>query len=246
MSSLLTIPIPPVKLARKAWLRLFGLLLLALTAAVALAFYGYQLYKLKNALSTYQSAAAQFHVRTEAIHRLSSMEAAFNRYLLDGNSANVGLMQSDQRRIEQLAQQDAGAQHDQLLQNIVAVEQKWSGQTVQLMIEERRKLAAGQGLPEDFLNKYRSANQDLQTINFEIAADNDQRQAQQALQQAEDQLRWTWLPIPLAGLLAIGIVWLTIHATKGVHHLKQAAENEGEEEEDDDGEEPHEQGEKAK
>ena len=142
-------------------------------------------------------------------------------------------MQSDQRRIEQLAQQDAGAQHDQLLQNIVATEQKWYGQAAPV-IEERKKLAAGQGLPEDFLAKYRAANSDLQTINFEIAADNDLRQAQQALQQAVDQLRWIWLPIPLAALLAIGIVWLTIHATKSVHHLKQAAESDDDDDEDDD------------
>jgi hypothetical protein len=236
MSSLLMIPIPPVKLARKAWVRLFGLLLLALLGAVALGFYGYELYRLNSALTTYQGAAAQFHARTEAIHRLSSMEAAFNRYLLDGNSANLGLLQSDQRRIEQLVQQDANTQHDQLLQNLRAAEQKWWGQAGPI-IEERKKMAAGQGLPEDFLAKYRAANQDLQTINFEIAADNDQRQAQQALQQAEDQLRWTWLPIPLAALLAIGIIWLTIHATKSVHHLKQAAENEGDEEEED-GKEP--------
>lgn len=214
-------------------MRLFGLLLLALLGAAALALYGYDLYHLRSAVTTYQAAASQFHTRTEAIHRLSSMEAALNRYVLDGNSANLGLMQSDQRRIEQLAQQDAAAQHDQLLQNIVATEQKWSGQTAQPVIEERKKVAPGQGLPEDFLSKYRAANQDLQTLNFEIAADNDQRQAQQALQQAVDQLRLTWLPIPLAVLLAIGTVWLTFHATRGVHHLKQAAENPGEEEEGD-------------
>jgi hypothetical protein len=231
MSSMF-IPIPPVKLARRAWLRLTGLLVLALAAAFALGFYGYELYKLHAAVEAYESAAAQFHVRTEAIHHLSSMEVAFNHYLLDGNSANLGLLQSDQRRIEQLAQQDAAAQHDQLLQNIVAAEQKWSGQTAPV-VEERKKLAAGQGLPEDFLAKYRAASQDLQAINFEIAADNDQRQAQQALQQAMEQLRWIWLPIPLAGLLAIGTVWLTFHATKSVHHLKQAAESEGEEDEED-------------
>jgi hypothetical protein len=230
------IPIPPVKLARKAWLRLFGLLLLALLGAVALALYGYDLYRLREAVTAYQAAATQFHVRTEAIHRLSGMEGAFNRYLLDGNSANLGLMQSDQRRLEQLAQQDAAAQHDQLLQNIVAAEQKWSGQTAPV-IEERKKLAAGQGLPEDFLAKYRAAGQNLETINFEIAADNDQRQAQQALQQADSQLRWTWLPIPLAVLLAIGIIWLTIHVTRGVHHLRQAAESDDEDDEEaaDDG-----------
>ena len=123
MSSMF-IPIPPVKLARRAWLRLTGLLVLALAAAFALGFYGYELYKLHAAVEAYESAAAQFHVRTEAIHHLSSMEVAFNHYLLDGNSANLGLLQSDQRRIEQLAQQDAAAQHDQLLQNIVAAEQK--------------------------------------------------------------------------------------------------------------------------
>ncbi|HEY7405673.1 MAG TPA: hypothetical protein VIB39_19265 [Candidatus Angelobacter sp.] len=233
MSSELFIPVPPVKLARKAWVRLFGLLLLALLGAVALALYGYDLYHLRAAVTAYQAAAAQFHTRTEAIHRLSSMEGAFNRYLLDGNSANLGLMQSDQRRIEQLAQQDASAQQDQLLQKMVAAEQKWSTQTVPV-IEERKKLTAGQGLPEDFLSRYRAASQDLGTINFEIAADNDQRQAQQALQQAVDQLRWTWLPIPLAGLLAIGIIWLTIHATRSVHHLKQAAESEDDEDEDED------------
>ena len=232
MSSLLMIPIPPVKLARRAWMRLFGLLVLALLGAVALGFYGYELHRLQTALSVYQNAEAQFHARTEAIHRLSSMEAAFNRYLLDGNSANLGLMQSDQRRIEQLAQQDSNAQTDRLLQNIVATEQKWWAQ-VAPVIEARKALAAGQGLPEDFLAKYRAASQDLQTINFEIAADNDLRGAQQGLQLAEDQLRWTWLPIPLAVLLAIGIVWLTFHATRSVHHLKQAAENESEEEEDD-------------
>lgn len=232
MSSLLTIPIPPVKLARRAWVRLFGLLVLALLGAVALGFYGYELYRLHAALTTYQTAAAQFHARTEAIHRLSSMEASFTRYLLDGNSANLGLLQSDQRRIEQLAQQDASAQHDQLLQNIVATEQKWWAQAAPV-IEERKKLAAGQGLPEDFLSKYRAASQDLQTINFEIAADNDQRQAQQGLQQAVDQLHWTWLPIPLAALLAIGIIWLTIHATKSVHHLKQAAESDDDEDDED-------------
>src|SRR5262249_36155766 len=232
MSSLLMIPIPPVKLARRAWIRLFGLLVLALLGAVALGYYGYELYRLHEALTTYQAAAAQFHTRTEAIHRLSSMEAAFNRYLLDGNSANLGLLQSDQRRIEQLAQQDANAQQDRLLQNIVATEQKWWGQ-VAPVVETRKALAAGQGLPEDFLAKYRAASQDLQTINFEIAADNDLRLAQQGLQQAQDQLRWTWVPIPLAALLAIGIVWLTFHATKSVHHLKQAAENEDADEEDD-------------
>jgi len=233
MSSLLMIPMSPGKLARRAWIRIVGLLLLALAGAVALAFYGYELNRLNAALTTYQSAAAQFHVRTEAIHRLSDMEAAFNRYLLDGNSANLGLLQSDKQRIEQIAQQDGEAQHDQLLQNVVSTEQKWYTQTTQPMIEERKKLTAGQGLPEDFLAKYRSSGQDLQVINFEITAENAHRQAQQELRDAQLAFRWTWLPYPLAGLLLIGVIWLVFHAIKSVSHLKQIAENPSEEEDAD-------------
>jgi hypothetical protein len=231
MSSTLIIPVPPAKLARAAWLRVMGVLLLGLLAAVALAFYGYELYRLNGALSRYQQAMLQHQMRTEAINRLSEMDVSFNRYLLDGNSANTGLIQADKERVEQLAQANADAQNDHLLQGLVAAEQKWYGQAVQPLIEERRKLAAGQGLPEDFLAKYRAAPQDLQIVNLEIATENAHREALQALQGTEDQLRWRWLPFPLAGLAIIGIIWLAIGAIKTVSHLKQAAENP--EEEDD-------------
>ncbi len=117
----------------------------------------------------------------------------------------------------------------------MAAEQKWYGQAVQPLIEERRKLAAGQGLPEDFLAKYRAAPQDLQIVNSEIATENAHREALQALQQTQDQLRWRWLPFPLAGLAIIGMLWLAIGAMKNVSYLKQAAENP---EEEDDGPEP--------
>ncbi|MGZ7091306.1 MAG: hypothetical protein ACXVKH_17710, partial [Candidatus Angelobacter sp.] len=118
-------------------------------------------------------------------------------------------------------------------------QQKWYGQAVQPLIEERRKLAAGQGLPEDFLAKYRAAPQDLQLVNLEINAEDAYHQAQQTLQQTENQLRWLWLPYPLAGLLVIGVLALGISAMKSVKHLKQAAESVGDEEEDDK-EPPHE------
>ena len=98
------IPISTIKLARKAWLRVAGMLLLALLGATALGFYGYQIHRLDAALNSYKDAAQLYQVRTEAIHRLSDMETAFNRYLLDGNSANLGLIQADKQRIEQLAQ----------------------------------------------------------------------------------------------------------------------------------------------
>jgi hypothetical protein len=235
MSSTLIIPVPPAKLARAAWLRVIGVLLLGLLAAAALGFYGYELYRLNGALSSYQQAMLQQQTRTEAINRLSEMDVSFNRYLLDGNSANTGLIQADKLRIEQLAQSNADAQNDKLLQGLVAAEQKWYTQAVQPLIEERRKLAAGQGLPEDFLAKYRAAPQDLQIVNFEIATENAHREALQALQQTEDQLRWRWLPFPLAGLAALGMIWLAIGGMKNVSYLKQAAENP---EEEDDGPEP--------
>jgi hypothetical protein len=56
------------------------------------------------------------------------------------------------------------------------------------------------------------------------------------LQQAEDQLRWRWLPFPLAGLAIIGVIWLGIGAMKNVSYLKQAAENP---EDDDDEPQDH-------
>ena len=235
MSSTLIIPVPPAKLARAAWLRVFGVLLLGLLAAVALAFYGYELYRLNGALSKYQQAMLQHQMRTEAINRLSEMDVSFNRYLLDGNSANTGLIQADKQRIEQLAQTNTDAQNDKLLQGLVAAEQKWHAQAVQPLIEERRKLPAGQGLPEDFLAKYRATPQDLQIVNFEIATENAHREALQALQQTQDQLPWRWLPFPLAGLAIIGMIWLVIGAVKNVSYLKQAAENP---EEEDDGPDP--------
>jgi len=231
MSSTLIIPVPPQKVARAAWLRVIGLLLLGLLAAAALAYYGYEIHRLNGALSKYQQAVFQYQMRTEAIDRLSDMEAAFNRYLLDGNSANTGLIQADKQRIEQLAQANADAQNDKLLQGLVAAEQKWYGQAVQPLIEERRKLAAGQGLPEDFLAKYRAAPQDLQIINFEMTTENAYRQAQQALEQTEDRLRWPWAAFPVAGLIAVGVIWLAIGAMKNVSYLRDAAENP--EEEDD-------------
>jgi hypothetical protein len=72
-------------------------------------------------------------------------------------------------------------------------------------------------------------------VNLEIATENAHREALQALQQAQDQLQWRWLPFPLAGLAIIGMLWLVIGAMKNVSYLKQAAENP---EEEDNGPEP--------
>ncbi|HEX4603519.1 MAG TPA: hypothetical protein VH724_05955 [Candidatus Angelobacter sp.] len=229
MSSLLIIPIPLAKLARRAWVRLIGLLLLGLLAAAALGFCGYRLHQLNGAAKAYRLATEQYQARTEAIHRLSDMEAAFNRYLLDGNAANQGLLEADRQRIEELGK--GNAQNDDVLKNLVALEQKWYAQAVQPLMDARHALAAGQGLPEDFLGKYRNAPQDLQIINLKMAAADAQRQSQQVMQQSEiGAVRW--LPIPLAVLLMISMLWLGVGAIKSVNHLKQAAESAGDEEDD--------------
>jgi hypothetical protein len=230
MSSTLITHVPPAKLARAVWSRVIGMLLLGLVSASGLGFYGYELHRLSGALTGYQQALLQYQMRTEAIDRLSEMDVSFNRYLLDGNSANTGLLQADKQRIEQLAQANDEAQNDKLLQSLVAAEQKWYAEAVQPMIEERRKLPAGQGLPEDFLARYRATPQDLQIINFEMTAENAHHQAQQALQQTEDQLRWRWIAFPLAVLLAVCVIWLSLGAMRNVRHLKYAAENPEEEE----------------
>lgn len=234
----LIIPIAPAKLARRAWTYVFGLLFLGLLAAVALGFYGYQIHRINTVLNNYKEAEWQYHTRTEAITHLSDMETAFNRFLLDANSANLGLMQSDKQRIEQLAQRDDRAKNDQLLQNLVAAEQKWDSQVAQPLVEERRKLAAGQGLTEDFLAKYRAARQDLQLIQFQVATESAHQAAQEALQQSEGQIRWLWVPYPLSALFIIGIAALGVQSMKSINHLKQSAEDAGAEEDDEDQNEP--------
>ena len=240
-SSDFIIPIEPVKLARQAWLRVANLLIFALLSAAALAFYGIKLENLSKAKDAYKNAEQTYHVRTQAIHRLTDMEAAFNRYLLDANSVNLDLLQSDKQRIEQLAQQDSETQNDQLLQSLVASEKKWNEQVVQPLVEERRKLPAGQGLSEEFLAKYRAARQDLQVMNTEIAAENAHHQAQQALQSTENTLRWLWLPLPIAFALAIATIWRGIGTMRSINHLKQVAEDTADEEEDEQEPESHEE-----
>src|ERR1700743_3628388 len=111
MSSDLIISPSAARLARQAWIRVIALVLLSLPGMIALGYYGYQIRRLEAAKNNYKDAEQQYHVRTQAIHRLSDMEAAFNRYLLDANTANLDLLQSDKQRIEQLAQQNADAQH---------------------------------------------------------------------------------------------------------------------------------------
>jgi hypothetical protein len=234
MSSVLIIPPSALQLARKAWLHVTGLLLLGLLGAVALAFYGYQIHRLNAAMDTYKTAQAEYTERVLAIQTLGDMERAFNRFLLDANSANLDLMQGDGQMIDQLAQSN---KDDRLLQNLMVTQQKWNDQVAQPLIEARKKLSASQGLPEDFLARYRSPAQYLEVAAFELPTTTKYTAAQKAFLQTEDQVRWLWVPYPLAVLLMAGIIALAVSAMKRVHHLKLTAENAGNEEEDD-GREP--------
>jgi hypothetical protein len=200
---------------------------------VALAFYGYQIHRLNAAMDTYKTAQAEYTVRVLAIQRLSDMGTAFNRFLLDENFANLDLMQRDRQMIEQLAQSNSD---DRLLQNLMLTQQKWNDQVVQPLVEARKKLSASQGLPEDFLARYRSPGQYLEVGAFELATTTTYMAAQKALQQTESQVRWLWVPYPLAVLLIAGVIALSVSAMKRIHHLKLTAENAGDEE--DDGREP--------
>jgi hypothetical protein len=230
MSSVLIIPPSAIQLARKAWLRVTGLLLLGLLGAVALAFYGYQIHRLSAAIETYQEAQTEYTSRTLAIQILRDMQAAFNRFLLDENFANLNLMQADKKMLEQMAQSSKG---DPLLQNLVSTQQKWNDQVAQPLIEARKKLSVNQGLPEDLLTKYRAPGQDLDVPAFEIPTESKYMSAKETLLRAESQIRWLWVPYPLAVLLIAGMITLAASAMKRVHHLKLTAENAGDEEDDD-------------
>lgn len=223
MSSTVIVPLSGRKLARKASAQIAGLLLLTLLGALVLAYSGYQLHHLEAAKDGYKNAEQQYHLRTEAIHRLNDMQTAFHRYLLDANTVNLDLMQADKQVVEQLAKQDAAAQNDQLLQSLIASEQKWNDQ-VQPMVEERKQSAASPGMPEDLVAKYRAAHPDLQLMAAALSTEKDQHQAQQNLQQAEAELRLLWLPFPIAILVALGSIWLAQKTLKSISKLRQMAE----------------------
>lgn len=223
MSSTVIIPLSGRKLARKASAQIAGLLLLSLLGALVLAYSGYQLHHLEAAKDSYKDAEQHFHLRTEIIHRLNDMQTAFHRYVLDANTVNLDLMQADKQVVEQLAKQDPAAQNDQLLQGLIAAEQKWNDQ-VQSLVEERKQSAASAGIPEDVVAKYRAAHPDLQLMAAALSAEKDQHQAQENLQQAESDLRLLWLPFPIAILVALGSIWLAQKALKSISQLRQMAE----------------------
>jgi len=73
---------------------------------------------------------------------------------------------------------------------------------------------------------------------FEIPTAIKYTAAEKAFLQAESQVRWLWVPYPLAVLLMVGIIALSVSAMKRVNHLKLTAESGGDEDDTDSTNEP--------
>jgi hypothetical protein len=209
-------------LARRAHSHVFGILVLGLLAAFGLGYSGYQLHQLNSALNQYTEAAAQHQARMEALNLLYEMETSFARFLLDGNSANLGLMQRDRDTLEQMAQRDA-SRNDQVLQNLVAQEKRWYTQTAQPLIDQRKNLPAGQGLSEDFLAHYRASGTGLELLNPELISQTANSDAFHQLMESQRKLT-VWFSVgyfAAAILVVLGVCVLAWGAFKSVAGLRK-------------------------
>jgi hypothetical protein len=219
----------------------FALLLLSLLAAVGLGWTAYHLHQLDSAISNHAVALRQYQTRQEAIFALDSMDTALHRFLLDGNSANADLIRLNKDLVERLAQQDPATQGDKLLQDMVAREQQWYSQFAQPIIEQRRQVPAGQGLPEDLLNRYRTGRKDLGAFDSEMAARDAYQKDVQGLLESQKQIGpGVWLRYGAAGLVVIAMLAVALGTFKNIGRLHRVARGDDEEEEDEEDEaEPH-------
>ena len=142
----------PGSLARNAHFHVLGILVLGFLAAAGLGYAGFLVYGVNTGMKQYAELAV---TRGQAQSLLNEIEISFTRFLLDGNSANLTLLQMDRTQLEQMAQNES-ARKDQTLQNMIDQEKRWYAQ-VSPLIEQRRNLAPGQGLSEDFLAHYRAS-----------------------------------------------------------------------------------------
>jgi hypothetical protein len=214
-------PITPSKrsLRFKARAQLSGLILVALLAAIALGYAGYKLHQLSSAAKDFSALAQRHRLQVEAVGRLSAMENAFNRFLLDGNSASQALLETNRQSLEQMAQQNDEAKNDGLVQQALAREQQWYPRAQQL-IEERKRLAANQGLTEEFLNHYRAADPSLGVINFQSASEEAYNRGLQSLVAAQQRAGWTpFIAYLVAAALIIALFPLAPAAFRSMRGL---------------------------
>jgi len=202
---------PVRRVARKVRLFLLALLLSGILGALGLGFAGYHAYQVGAAVSEYATAGSLYRAETAAIHQLSDMEKAFYRFLLDGNSSNLTLMERDKESVEQLAQQDAGLRADKLLQEMVAKAQGWYSQ-VQPLVEQRKNLPAGQGLSEEFLTEFRRASPDLNLISYEMKTESAYRQALEGVELEKQRRLGVLLTSLTAAILLIILAFASASA----------------------------------
>lgn len=196
---------PAGRMTGRVRIFILGLVMAGLVGALGLAFAGYRAHRFGASLSEYGPAASLYRARTTAIHQLSDMETVLHRFLLDGNSANLSLVDRDKAALEEFAQQDPELQSDKLMQEMVAKEQRWYAQ-VQPLIQERKSLPEGQGISQDFLTHYRSVSPDMNLIKFEISTESAFRQAAEAVQSEKQTRVWFLMTCLLAALLLVLVV----------------------------------------
>jgi flagellar basal body-associated protein FliL len=219
----MAVPTPTAgSLARKAQAQVLGVLVLGLLAAAGLGYAGYQLHQLNSTLNQYTEAAAQHQGRMEALNLLYEMETSFARFLLDGNSANLGLMQRDRDSLEQLAQREP-SRNDKVLQNLVSQEKRWYSERAQPLIEQRRNLPAGQGLSEDFLARYRTSGTGLELLDPQLISQTANGDAFRQLMESQRKLS-VWLTVgyfAAAILVVLGVCVLAWGAVKAIAGLRR-------------------------
>lgn len=150
----------PGSLARKAHSYVFGILLLGVLAAAGLGYAGYVVHKVNQATKEWAEVGV---TTSKAESLMNEIEISFTRFLLDGNSANLVLMQRDRAELEQMEQSQAAGK-DQSLKDMIEQEKRWYRQVAPL-IEQRKNTQPGQGLSEDFLAHYRASGTSLALVN---------------------------------------------------------------------------------
>lgn len=218
----------------------FILLVLSLAAAVGLGWTAYHLQRLDNAISNHAAAMHQYEIRQEALFAVDSMDLALHHYLLDGNAANSDLIRLNEDLVERLAREDTAAQNDKLLQDLVAREQLWYSQFAQPIMELRRQWPAGQGLPEDLLNRYRTTPKLLATFDAEMAAQTAYQKDMQGLLDAQKQTGpGVWLRYSVAGLVVLAIVIVALGTFRNIGRLHRVARGDDEEDQDEEEADDH-------
>ena len=213
--------------ALKVRMLILGLVLLGLLGALGLGYAGYRAHQFNVALGELPQAASLFRAQTAVLHQLSDMEKAFDRYILDGNSSSLELVDRDKSSVEQyvqMAQQYPELRADKLMPEMIAKAQAWRSQA-QPLIDERKNLPPGQGLSEQFLEHYRQNRPNLDLIEYETKAEAAFRRPLENISDSQKQTKIWFLVFCLstALLLIVAILVLAVSALRHVGTMRSTA-----------------------